>query len=211
MNSKLKALYDLVVVYADTNNRVLEKTQVSAELEELTMVLNGMVRVFKELKICMKDKQNILINLSFADYFDQNHDNGDLIFLFERQIWLVDSEENSKLMDECEVLTTQFHDVINRANYKVNYGCCRGNCFGLKYVNVFHTLDQLEEMLSKNFCGRTFLVKGHDGVNLDAMFFPFCQEKVRTKEEMQALKLNPAYLKYPTIIFFNPNAQFYQQ
>ena len=78
-------------------------------------------------------------------------------------------------------------------------------------MNVFHTNDQLEEMLSKNFDGRRFSVKGEDGVKLDAMFFPFNEDKVRTIEEQRNLKLNPDYLKYPTIIFFNPNAQYYQQ
>ena len=64
---------------------------------------------------------------------------------------------------------------------------------GLKFVNVFHTYDQLEEMLSKKFDGRRFFVKAQDGVKLDAMFFPFNEEKVRTAEEMKNLKISPEY------------------
>ena len=73
-------------------------------------------------------------------------------------------------------------------------------------------------MLEKNFDGRRFDVKAQDGVKLDCMFFPFNDEKVRTAQEMNEAGAHangnnrtPEYLQYPTIIFFNPNAQCYQQ
>lgn len=73
-------------------------------------------------------------------------------------------------------------------------------------------------MLEKNFDGRRFDVKSQNGVKLDCMFFPFNDEKVRTIKEVdqdgaQGQAANPVaeHLQYPTIIFFNPNAQCYQQ
>ena len=41
------------------------------------------------------------------------------------------------------------------------------------------------------------------------MFFPFNDDKILTKDEMKGDL--PKYLEQPTMIFFNPNAQFYQQ
>lgn len=81
-------------------------------------------------------------------------------------------------------------------------------------------------MLEKNFDGRRFTVKSKDETPIDCMFFPFNDEKVVTKTEMEASHTvanadqdiekdpksskspvsRPEYLKYPTIIFFNPNA-----
>ena len=75
-------------------------------------------------------------------------------------------------------------------------------------------------MLVKNFDGRRFTVKSNDGCKIDCMFFPFNDEKVVTVAEMTAKPSSnkndeesskkpaqpPLYLKYPTIIFFNPNA-----
>lgn len=49
------------------------------------------------------------------------------------------------------------------------------------------------------------------------MFFPFNDEEVHTVYEINQKKMlagmleSPEYLKYPTMIFFNPNAQCYQQ
>lgn len=67
----------------------------------------------------------------------------------------------------------------------MNYLCCRGNFFGLKFVNLFHSNDQLEQMLQNNFDGRTFMVKSQDGKQLDCMFFPFNDDKILTKDEMK--------------------------
>ena len=61
-------------------------------------------------------------------------------------------------------------------------------------------------MLQNNFDGRTFMVKSHDGTKLDCMFFPFNDEKVVTKKEMEDKDVAPKYLDQPTVIFFNPNA-----
>lgn len=62
-------------------------------------------------------------------------------------------------------------------------------------------------MLADNFDGRRFTVPSHDGTNLDCMFFPVTDEKVKTCEEMtEPLE----YLSAPTIIYFNPNAMHYQ-
>ena len=39
-------------------------------------------------------------------------------------------------------------------------------------------------MLSKSYDGRRFVVKAKDGTHLDAMFFPFNKEKVKTADEL---------------------------
>jgi len=127
-----------------------------------------------------------------------------------------------------EELVIEFRQIITKANAPLNCLCCRGNCASLRVVNIFHSNDQLEYMLEKNFDGRRFDVKAQDGVKLDCMFFPFNDEKVRTVQEMKSKDRNEPeadaekgnqtaeyfqaeYLHYPTIIFFNPNAQCYQQ
>lgn len=67
-------------------------------------------------------------------------------------------------------------------------------------------------MLRNEFGGRRFTVRGQDGTKLDCMFFPFNDEKVLTREELKHENVGveepwqPTYLKYPTLIFFNPNA-----
>lgn len=131
-----------------------------------------------------------------------------------------------KLLERYEELVIEFRRFLNRANAPVNCGCCRVSCCGLWYWNLFHSNDQLEQMLAKNFDGRRFTVNSQDGTKLDCMFFPFNDEKVLTVEEVKANSRQgssgqdreagiapaggPAYLQYPTIIFFNPNAQNYQ-
>ena len=86
----------------------------------------------------------------------------------------------------------------------------------------------MEIMLEKNFDGRRLSIDARDGVKLDCMFFPFNDEKVLTREEMEKEGLHDGfddieergdadptktkqYLKYPTVIIFNQNAQTYQQ
>ena len=61
-------------------------------------------------------------------------------------------------------------------------------------------------MLIKNFDGRSFMVKSQDGIKIDCMFFPHNDEKVQLVSEMNS---TPQYVNSPTVIFFNPNAQFY--
>jgi len=132
-------------------------------------------------------------------------------------VHVVENAENMKLLERFEELVVEFRRIVTRANAPVNCLCCRSNCSGLKVVNIFHSNDQLEYMLEKNFDGRQFNVKSQGGVKLDCMFFPFNDEKVRTVQEMKvgALGQNnnqaPVHLHHPTIIFFNPNAQCYQQ
>jgi hypothetical protein len=70
----------------------------------------------------------------------------------------------------------------------------------------------MEEMLSENFDGRRFEIQTSDSKTLDCMFFPFNDEEVLTVKEINEKKIlaqltdPPEYLKYPTVIFFNPNA-----
>lgn len=73
---------------------------------------------------------------------------------------------------------------------------------------MFGTIEQNALLLNKNFEGKHFWVKGHNGAKLDCMFFP-C-----TVEDKQEVSIeNPAgeYLDKPTVIFCNPNALVYQQ
>ena len=53
-----------------------------------------------------------MIDATFTDYFcddlESNAGYGDKPygFSYDRQVWVVDSAENAKLMDECEILIT---------------------------------------------------------------------------------------------------------
>lgn len=78
-------------------------------------------------------------------------------------------------------------------------------------------------MLQNYHDGRRFVVRATDGTRLDCMFFPHNDEKVLTMDEIQNNLITandeekglkgqyPEYLNYPTLIFFNMNAQCYQQ
>jgi hypothetical protein len=46
-----------------------------------------------------------------------------------------------KLMSEFEELVINFRNTVSMANYPINFGCCRGNCCGLIYTNLFHSYD----------------------------------------------------------------------
>ncbi len=64
-------------------------------------------------------------------------------------------------------------------------------------------------MLEKNFDGRHFWIKSHDGkVLIDSMFFPCTSEEVITKSEGK-VNVQKQYVYFPTIIICNPNALFY--
>jgi dipeptidyl aminopeptidase/acylaminoacyl peptidase len=89
----------------------------------------------------------------------------------------------------------------------------RSSCFGYRSVSLFHFDQQLEQMLNDNFDGRRFAVPSFDGTAIDCMFFPHSDETVITASELQKdpSKKTPQYLTAPTVIYFNPNAQCYQQ
>lgn len=57
-------------------------------------------------------------------------------------IFTVDgSQSNNKLLAELEHLVIQFRTTVKKANYPLNYGCCRGNCCNMVYTNLFHSYD----------------------------------------------------------------------
>lgn len=73
------------------------------------------------------------------------------------------------------------------------------------YNKLFGTIEQNQLLLTKNFDGQHFIVRGHNGAKLDCMFFP-C-----TVEDKPDFLKNPrgAYLDKPTFIMCNPNALLY--
>lgn len=91
------------------------------------------------------------------------------------------------------------------------------SCFGLFYDDLFHTNGQLEEMLQDGYDGRQFFLKTKDNMKIDCMFFPSNKEKILTRQEMliaggddnENVVVEPKYLNFPTVIYFNPNAQIY--
>ena len=147
--------------------------------------------------------------MSLSDYYsDENQDYEDDVLPI-----LDETPIKEEILMKIEKATERLARVLHLANYPVNCLCFRTNCCGFAYKNVFHSHQQLEHILEKNFDGRRFRVKARDGTNLDAMFFPYNNEKVMTVEERVKLKQedpdknpSPSYLKYPTVIFFNPNA-----
>lgn len=126
------------------------------------------------------------------------------------------TSENLEFLRELEQQTVYFGDLVYRANHALNCLCCRIGCFGTFYEDLFHSNGQLEELLQEGYDGRRFVLKTDDGTKLDCMFFPFNKDKVKTRKEMEEEdgaampSTSPKYLKHPTVIFFNPNAQIYQ-
>lgn len=140
----------------------------------------GLKQVFQGLKIRIKNPFGEYDYYSFAEYFGDDSQ----LFLNDRPINLQNTDECKKLLSEYEKLVIQFRQFLKKANAPVNVGCCRTSCCGMYYRNLFHSNDQLEQMLEKNFDGRRFTVKSHDATPIDCMFFPFNDEKVLTKQEM---------------------------
>lgn len=56
--------------------------------------------------------------------------------------------------------------------------------------NLFQLNDQMEVMLEKNFDGRRLSVAASDGTHIDCMFFPFNDEAVKTRAEMDKEGMN---------------------
>ena len=129
----------------------------------------------------------------------------------ERPVNITYTQDNLKYLEEYEELVIRFRGLLNKSKNR----CCQ--CFGIKRTPFFHSNAQLEVMLNKNFDGRRFKAPAQDGTELDCMFFPFNEEKVLTVSEMEEKEkiqddekgckgpegYKPAYLDYPTVIFFN--------
>ena len=94
------------------------------------------------------------------------------------------------MMKQLELQCDRLNKIIYKANNPINMICCRCNCWEISFKNVFHSNDQLEHMLQKNFDGRKFSVKAEDGIKLDCMFFPFNNEIVKTVDELREENIN---------------------
>lgn len=72
---------------------------------------------------------------------------------------------------------------------------------------MFGTLEQNQLLLERNFDGKHFWVRGHNGAKLDCMFFPCIVDdkpNVTADENKRG-----SYLDKPTFIMCNPNALLY--
>jgi len=191
VNSKLRSLQELVALYADTNTQVFVRAErdgtmekLPQELKDATKVLCRMLALLGELQLTVRLPWGHTHTTFFASHYDPESAS----FQPEARIQVVDSPGNKALLDELEELVLEFRGIVTRANAPISCGCCRLNCCGFKSVNVFHSDDQLEQMLEKNFDGRRFTVKAQDGTGLDCMFFPFSEERVTTVAERKASK-----------------------
>ena len=76
--SKLKSLYDLIALYSETNTKEIQLSRdrgekIIPEFEELTKVLAQLVKIFQEIKICMREHWgNEMIEKQFSDYFGED-------------------------------------------------------------------------------------------------------------------------------------------
>jgi hypothetical protein len=105
------------------------------------------------------------------------------IFLYELnevpKILEADSTEVQDKIKQIETLIAEFKAQVRLAVYPVKC-CCRKrvSCFCC-FREIFGTLNQMRFMLEKNFDGRHFWIKSHDGsVKIDSMFFPSTNEQV---------------------------------
>lgn len=64
------------------------------------------------------------------------------------------------------------------------------------------------QLLTKNFEGKAFLIRGYRGAQLDCMFFPCTTEK---STDISLGNPSGEYLDKPTYLLCNPNALIYQQ
>lgn len=173
-----------------------------------------MTKIFASLECRILDAWNIPFEMTIDEYYKEDQQ----AFNENRVPQIKNNEYNSKQMDRLEVLSKKFRLLIEETNSPMNFGCFRSNLLGLYYKNIFHSNDQTENMLEKIFDGRRFWVKAKDGTKLDCMFFPFNDEKVLTIDELKRIDKHKdienqtplEYTKYPTVIFFSPNAQCYQ-
>lgn len=99
---------------------------------------------------------------------------------------------------------------VEAANLPVDLGCCKVNCSRMACVDLFQKDDQMEAMLEKNFDGVRLSAPSFDGQLLDCMFMPFNNDSVVVADKHDEGEIK-TYMKHPTIILFNQNAQTYQQ
>ena len=66
----------------------------------------------------------------------------------------------------------------------------------------------MEAMLEKNFDGVRMSVPSFDGQLLDCMFMPFNNDRIVISDTHEDNDIR-AYMKHPTVILFNQNAQTY--
>ena len=165
-----------------------------AEFEELTTIMAGLREIFAGLKLRVRNPFGEFDDYTFEEYFGDESQR----FLSEKPIKLVRNEAALKHLESYEQLVIGFRRFLGKANAPINCLCCRTSCCGLWYRNLFHSNDQLEQMLAKNFDGRRFAVKAQDGVRLDCMFFPFNDEKVITVAEMrEEMRIKASRNKHP--------------
>lgn len=78
VNGKLKSLFDLIMLYAETNNQivehwkqqgVLQPTGWHAEFRTLTTIMVGLKEVFEQLKLRIKNPFGEFDDYTFQEYF----------------------------------------------------------------------------------------------------------------------------------------------
>lgn len=79
-------------------------------------------------------------------------------------------EDTLKIIEELEDKASEFQDVVRYA-VRPKRCCCFGG-FCRSYNKMFGTIEQNQLLLERNFDGKHFWVRGHNGAKLDCMFFP---------------------------------------
>ena len=136
---------DLVALYVETNQRVQDKlksekklSQAPIEFQDATKVLVELQSIFKKLTLRTKDLWGAYRQTTFSGQYEEVDQEDFNPNTFAE---VVQSAENMELLDRYEELVIEFRSIVSRANAPVNCLCCRGNCAGLKVVNIFHTND----------------------------------------------------------------------
>jgi len=104
-----------------------------------------MSEIYEKLEVSysyLDNKRQMPIKMTLKQFYHED-ESGETAPLFhgDAVLEVLLNENNQKMLSELEKLTIEFRRIVTLANNPINYLCCRGNFFGLKFVNLFHSND----------------------------------------------------------------------
>ena len=148
-NIKFSTMYALVGLYSVTNLQVIQRMKqekkissqiMSRKFNEISAVLEVMASIFTKLECSVTNFAGYQFDVQFGEYYKDDHTG-----YSDRCMPVIkDTDINRELLALFETCAQKFRDIVRRSNAPINFGCCRCNCFGLFFFNVFHSHDQME-------------------------------------------------------------------
>ena len=148
-NIKFSTMYALVGLYSVTNLQVIQRMKqekkissqiMSRKFNEISAVLEVMASIFTKLECSVTNFAGYQFDVQFGEYYKDDYTG----YSDRCMPIIMDTDINRELLVLFETCAQKFRDIVRRSNAPINLGCCRCNCFGLFFFNVFHSHDQME-------------------------------------------------------------------